>query len=69
MSAVPWNRLKAMCCVTFVDAEDEKKVAVVDLRTMKVLTKYMILVKRLVKLYGLGLDIKNHILFAMWGRV
>lgn len=48
----------------YVDVEDEKKVAVIDVKTMKVITKYD-LGDKAGEPGGLGLDIKNHILFAM----
>ena len=48
----------------FVDAEDEKKIAVVDMKTVKVITKYD-LGDTAGEPGGLGLDVKNHILFAM----
>src|SRR5476649_2142758 len=48
----------------YVDVEDEKKIAVVDLKTMKVITKYD-LGDGAGEPAGLGLDAKNHILFAM----
>ncbi len=48
----------------FVDVEDEKKIAVVDLKAMKVVTKYD-LGDSAGEPGGLGLDAKNHILFAM----
>jgi DNA-binding beta-propeller fold protein YncE len=48
----------------FVDVEDEKKIAVVDLKTMKVITKYD-LGDGAGEPAGLGFDVKNHILFAM----
>jgi glutamine cyclotransferase len=48
----------------YVDVEDEKKIAVVDLKTMKVITKYD-LGTGAGEPAGLGLDVKNHILFAM----
>jgi DNA-binding beta-propeller fold protein YncE len=48
----------------YVDAEDEKKIAVVDLKTLKVITKYD-LGDGAGEPGGLGLDVKNHILFAM----
>ncbi len=48
----------------YVDAEDEKKIAVVDLKTMKVITKYD-LGDGAGSPGGLGYDAKNHILFAM----
>jgi hypothetical protein len=50
-----------------VDAEDEKKIAVVDLTTMKVLTKYN-LGDTNGEPGGLGFDVKNRILFAMCAR-
>jgi glutamine cyclotransferase len=48
----------------YVDVEDEKKIAVVDLATMKVVTKYA-LGDSAGEPGGLGLDVKNHRLFAM----
>jgi hypothetical protein len=48
----------------YVDVEDEKKIAVVDLKTMKLVTKYD-LGDTAGEPAGLGLDLKNHILFAM----
>jgi glutamine cyclotransferase len=51
----------------YVDVEDEKKVAVVDLKTMKVVTKYD-LGEGAGAPGGLGFDAKNHILFAMCAR-
>lgn len=48
----------------YVDVENEKKIAVVDLKTMKVVTKYD-LGDNAGEPGGLGLDVKNHILFAM----
>jgi DNA-binding beta-propeller fold protein YncE len=48
----------------YVDAEDEKKVAVVDLKAMKLVTKYD-LGEKAGEPAGLGLDEKNHLLFAM----
>jgi glutamine cyclotransferase len=48
----------------YVDVEDEKKIAVVDLKTMKVITKYD-LGTGAGEPAGLGFDVKNHILFAM----
>ena len=48
----------------YVDVEDEKKIAVVDLKTMKVVTKYD-LGDSAGSPGGLGYDAKNHILFAM----
>ena len=51
----------------YVDAEDEKKIAVVDLKEKKVITKYD-LGDSAGEPGGLGLDAKNHILFAMCAR-
>ena len=48
----------------YVDVEDEKKIAVVDLATMQVVTKYD-LGDSAGEPGGLGLDMKNHRLFAM----
>jgi DNA-binding beta-propeller fold protein YncE len=48
----------------FVTVEDEKKVAVVDLKTLKVVTKYD-LGDGAGEPAGLGFDAKNHLLFAM----
>ena len=48
----------------YVDVEDENKIAVVDLKTMKVITKYD-LGEKGEGPGGLGLDAKNHVLFAM----
>ncbi len=48
----------------YVDVEDEKKIAVVDVNTLKLITKYD-LGEGAGEPGGLGLDIKNHILFAM----
>jgi DNA-binding beta-propeller fold protein YncE len=48
----------------YVDIEDEKKIAVIDLKTLKVITKYD-LGPTAGEPAGLGLDVKNHILFAM----
>ena len=48
----------------YVDVEDENKIAVVDVKTMKVITKYD-LGEKGDGPAGLGLDAKNHILFAM----
>jgi DNA-binding beta-propeller fold protein YncE len=48
----------------YVAVEDEKKIAVVDLKTMKVTTKYD-LGDGAGEPGGLGLDVKNGILFAM----
>jgi glutamine cyclotransferase len=51
----------------FVDVEDEKKIAVIDVKTMKVVTKFD-LDDSAGEPGGLGLDAKNHILFAMCAR-
>ncbi len=51
----------------YVDAEDEKKIAVVDMKTMKLVTKYD-LGESAGEPGGLGFDVKNHILFAMCAR-
>ena len=51
----------------YADVEDEKKIAVIDVKTMKVLAKYA-LGETAGEPGGLGLDDKNHILFAMCGR-
>jgi glutamine cyclotransferase len=51
----------------YVDVEDEKKIAVVDMKTLKVITKYD-LGDAAGEPGGLGLDVKNHILFAMCAR-
>ena len=48
----------------YVTVEDEKKIAVVDLMTMKLVTKYD-LGDSAGEPGGLGLDVKNHLLFAM----
>jgi DNA-binding beta-propeller fold protein YncE len=48
----------------YVDVENEKKIAVVDVKAMKVLTKYE-LGDKAGEPGGLGLDVKNHVLFAM----
>ncbi len=48
----------------YVDVENEKKIAVVDLKTMKLVTKYD-LGDTAGEPGGLGFDVKNHILFAM----
>jgi DNA-binding beta-propeller fold protein YncE len=48
----------------YVDVEDQKKIAVVDVKEMKVLAKYD-LGDKAGEPGGLGLDVKNHILFAM----
>jgi DNA-binding beta-propeller fold protein YncE len=51
----------------FVDVEDEKKIAVVDVKAMKVVTEFD-LGDSTGEPGGLGLDAKNHILFAMCAR-
>jgi DNA-binding beta-propeller fold protein YncE len=51
----------------YVDVEDQKKIAVVDVKTLKVITKYD-LGAGVGEPGGLGLDVKNHILFAMCAR-
>ena len=51
----------------YVDVEDEKKIAVVDVKTLKVITKYN-LGDSAGEPGGLGLDVKNHILFAMCAK-
>ena len=48
----------------YADVENEKKIAVVDVKTLKLITKYD-LGDRAGEPGGLGLDVKNHILFAM----
>ncbi len=48
----------------YADVENEKKIAVVDLKTMKLITKYD-LGTGAGEPGGLGLDVKNRILFAM----
>src|SRR5882724_3049052 len=48
----------------YVDVEDENKIAVVDLKAMKVVTKYD-LGEKGDGPAGLGLDTKHHVLFAM----
>jgi DNA-binding beta-propeller fold protein YncE len=48
----------------YVTVEDENKIAVVDVKTLKVVTKYD-LGEKGDGPAGLGLDVKNHILFAM----
>ena len=50
----------------YVDVENEKKIAVVDVKAMRVITKYD-LGDKAGEPGGLGLDIKNHLLFAMCG--
>lgn len=51
----------------YVDDEENKKIAVVDVKAMKVITKYD-LGDSAGSPGGLGLDAKNHILFAMCAR-
>ena len=51
----------------YVDVEDEKKIAVVDVKTLKVIAKYS-LGDSAGEPGGLGLDVKNHILFAMCAK-
>jgi hypothetical protein len=51
----------------YVDVEDEKKIAVVDVKAMKVTTNYD-LGNGAGEPSGLGLDAKNHVLFAMCRR-
>jgi len=48
----------------YCDVENQKKIAVVDMKTLKVITKYD-LGDSAGEPGGLGLDVKNHILFAM----
>ena len=48
----------------YVDVEDEKKIAVVDMKTHEALTKYD-LGDSAGEPGGLGFDVKNHVLFAM----
>jgi DNA-binding beta-propeller fold protein YncE len=48
----------------YADVENEKKIAVVDVKTLKLITKYD-LGDGAGEPGGLGLDVKNHILFAM----
>ena len=48
----------------YVAVEDENKIAVVDMKTLKLITKYD-LGEKGDEPAGLGLDVKNHILFAM----
>ena len=48
----------------YVDVENEKKIAVVDMKTLKLITKYD-LGETAGEPGGLGLDAKNHLLFAM----
>ena len=51
----------------YVDVENEKKIALVDLKTLKVITKYD-LGETAGEPGGLGFDVKNQILFAMCGE-
>lgn len=48
----------------FADVEDEKKIAVIDVKTMKVLNK-IDLGESAGEPAGMGLDVKNHLVFAM----
>jgi len=48
----------------YVDVEDEKKIAVIDVKALKLITKYD-LGDKAGEPGGLGLDVKNHVLFAM----
>ena len=48
----------------YANIEDQKKIAVIDVKTMKVITKYD-LGDTAGEPGGLSLDVKNHILFAM----
>jgi DNA-binding beta-propeller fold protein YncE len=48
----------------YADVEDQKKIAVIDAKTLKVITEYD-LGDTAGEPGGLGLDTKNHILFAM----
>jgi DNA-binding beta-propeller fold protein YncE len=48
----------------YADVENEKKIAVVDVKALKLITKYD-LGEGAGEPGGLGLDVKNHILFAM----
>lgn len=48
----------------YADVENEKKIAVIDVKAMKLVTKYD-LGDKAGEPGGLGLDVKNHILFAM----
>lgn len=50
----------------YVDVEDEKKIAVVDMKSFKLVTKYD-LGEKAGGPGGLGLDARNHLLFAMCG--
>jgi hypothetical protein len=51
----------------YMDIENEKKIAVVDVKTLKLITKYD-LGDGAGEPAGLGLDVKNHILFAMCAK-
>lgn len=51
----------------YVAVEDEKKIAVVDMKTLKLVTKFD-LGDTAGEPGGLGLDVKNHVLFAMCGE-
>ena len=51
----------------YADIEDEKKIAVVDVKTLKLITKYN-LGDTAGEPAGLGLDVKNHLLFAMCAK-
>lgn len=51
----------------YVDVEDEKKIAVVDVKARKLITKYD-LGEKAGEPGGLGLDVQNNILFAMCGN-
>ena len=48
----------------YADVENEKKIAVVDVKAMKLITKYD-LGEGAGEPGGLGFDVKNHLLFAM----
>ena len=51
----------------YVDVADQKKIAVIDVKALKVITRYD-LGDKAGDPGGLGLDVKNHILFAMCGH-
>jgi DNA-binding beta-propeller fold protein YncE len=51
----------------YVNVEDQKKIAVIDVKTLKVIAKYD-LGDSAGEPGGLGLDVKNHILFAMCAK-
>jgi glutamine cyclotransferase len=51
----------------YMAIEDEKKIAVVDVKTLKLITKYD-LGDGAGEPAGLGLDVKNHLLFAMCAK-